>query len=439
MRLLACVVVVVTTGCGPGDRSSQTGLSPDACVGLECAIRDCPGAPPTAIGGTVFAPNGTLALYGVNVYVPNSDPGLMPSGLRCDRCLDALPGNPVVKATTDETGRFLLENVPAGTDIPLVIQVGKWRKQLTIENVPACTTTMLPAASTTLPRTAAEGDMPRIAITTGGFDALECLVRRLGVADSEFTTDAGPGKVHLYEGNGARAFAQGFANAGAFSPAVSLWANDIKMQSYDVVMFSCEGEQNPQDKPLQAMNAVKQYADLGGRVFLSHWHNVWIQGAGFSGATQAPPVWPTIATWNNTGPTFDGDTLIDEANNPKGAAFADWMLHVGGSTTRRVVPVTDGRQTLAAVDESRADRWVYRDNNGQFPQTFQFTTPNEQPVEHRCGKVVFTDMHVSGRGGTIANTTPFPDGCSAAPLTPQEKALAFMFFDIATCVDTLLL
>jgi hypothetical protein len=29
----------------------------------------------------------------------------------------------------------------------------------------------------------------------------------------------------------------------------------------------------------------------------------------------------------------------------------------------------------------------------------------------------------------------FPNGCSASPLTPQEKALAFMFFDIASCVN----
>jgi hypothetical protein len=30
---------------------------------------------------------------------------------------------------------------------------------------------------------------------------------------------------------------------------------------------------------------------------------------------------------------------------------------------------------------------------------------------------------------------PFPAQCSDNPLTPQEKALAFMFFDIASCVQ----
>jgi len=42
-------------------------------------------------------------------------------------------------------------------------------------------------------------------------------------------------------------------------------------------------------------------------------------------------------------------------------------------------------------------------------------------------------MHVSG-GPASGN---YPTSCgSALTLTPQEKALAFMFFDIASCVAT---
>ncbi|HVK87403.1 MAG TPA: hypothetical protein VM513_24975 [Kofleriaceae bacterium] len=441
MRLLACLVIIAA-GCGPEDR--PTGPTdgppgpPDACVGLQCQKVDCAaqGMQPTQIAGRVFAPNGTLALYGVNVYVPNEDPGPLPTNLTCDTCSENLPGKPVVKTTSDVAGGFVLDDAPAGENIPLVIQVGRWRKQITIPNVPACTTTTLGTEVTSLPKTAAEGDMPRIAITTGGFDALECLVRKLGVDDSEFTTDAGTGKVHLFHGNGAAEFAAGFVNTGTFSEAMTLWDDYLKMETYNIVMFSCEGEQRPADKQLASMNKVKKYADLGGRLFLSHWHNVWIQGASFSGGSQAPQVWPLIATWNNTGPAFTGDDIIDEVNNPKGVAFADWLLNVMGSATRGVVPITDGRQTVATVDETKADRWAFRNVQGlEYPQTFQFTTPNELPEAQRCGKVVFTDMHVSGRGGDIANTTPFPDGCSTEPLTPQEKALAFMFFDISACVD----
>jgi hypothetical protein len=54
------------------------------------------------------------------------------------------------------------------------------------------------------------------------------------------------------------------------------------------------------------------------------------------------------------------------------------------------------------------------------------------PKEMRCGKVVFSDMHVAGDS---FSSGMFPSGCSVSPLNPQEKALAFMFFDIASCVN----
>jgi hypothetical protein len=74
----------------------------------------------------------------------------------------------------------------------------------------------------------------------------------------------------------------------------------------------------------------------------------------------------------------------------------------------------------------------------QYPQNFQFTTPNEVAEGDRCGKVVFSDMHVAS-GSTSAPGTggAYPNGCATTPLTPQEKALAFMFFDIASCVGSI--
>src|SRR5262249_13462911 len=112
-----------------------------------------------------------------------------------------------------------------------------------------------------------------------------------------------------------------------------------------------------------------------------------------------------------------------------------WMVNVGGSPMRDQIPIMMGKQTATAVDNAKAERWVYWDNGGmQYPQDFQFTTPNEMPIDQRCGKVVFSDMHVAS-GSMSAPGTPYPSGCSTADLTPQEKALAFMFFDISSCVS----
>ena len=151
-------------------------------------------------------------------------------------------------------------------------------------------------------------------------------------------------------------------------------------------------------------------------------------------------VWPEIATWTNSGTTFGGGgdhDVIDQAANPKGAQFAAWMTNVMGSTTPGQIPIQSqtGKQTCEAVDPLKAERWTYwNDNNIDFTQNFQFTTPNEAAADARCGKVVFSDMHVSG--GPQAGD--YPDSCGGSlALSPQEKALAFMFFDIATCISVI--
>src|SRR4029077_10042611 len=112
-----------------------------------------------------------------------------------------LSGKPIATALTDANGRFVLENVPAAQNVPVVIQVGKWRRQISIANFPACVDNPIPDANQTrLPRTSTEGHIPKMALTTGGSDALECFMRKIGIADSEFTTDTGAGRIHLFIG-----------------------------------------------------------------------------------------------------------------------------------------------------------------------------------------------------------------------------------------------
>ncbi len=453
---MAVLSLVIAAACGSkgkigGDDDgggTGTGGPPDACVGLECKEVDCTGMGigTTRLSGVVYAPNGTLPLFNATVYVPNTDPGPLAAGVTCSRCNDVLQGNPVVQTTTDELGHFALDNVPVSANLPVVIQIGKWRRQITVDTVAQCADNPLTVAQTRLPSKKSEGDMPQIAITTGNADALDCLVRKLGIDDSEISNDAGTGKVHLYSGNGANKFDPTFANTGDFTDATTLWSDLTKLKKYDILILSCEGAW-PSDRgtpstpggtnsvaPQAALQAVSDFSDLGGRVFASHWHNYWLENG--------PTPWPSIATFAaNRGDTHFTNTIgtVNQGFD-RGKSMYKWLdgPEVKGLNAQKLLDINEGRNTCTANDPLKSDSYVYLDpataaSGASGIQDLLFTTPNDVDEAARCGKVVFSDMHVSSTSKSTPGT-PYPGQCDTNDLTPQEKALAFIFFDIASCV-----
>lgn len=78
--------------------------------------------------------------------------------------------------------------------------------------------------------------------------------------------------------------------------------------------------------------------------------------------------------------------------------------------------------------------WLYTAPDRTI-QLLTFNTPVDAPEAEQCGRVVFSQFHVA-QGTNTANDNQFPSACDDAPMTPQEKALEFMLFDLSACVTS---
>jgi hypothetical protein len=177
---------------------------------------------------------------------------------------------------------------------------------------------------------------------------------------------------------------------------------------------------------------MKAYADAGGRVYFSHWHNYWVQSIA---------AWP-VATWNNglgsPSSPITGQVAQDFA---QAAIHYDWLVATGASVTPGTLSISGGRQTAISIDTNLARRWIYLDttsNSQPSVQLFTFTTPVTAAASAQHGRVLFTDMH-DFVGDSSSTSKAFPPGGCVTPLaslTQQEAALAYATFDLQRCVGS---
>jgi hypothetical protein len=477
----AVVSIVVASGCGSvfesifgdGDDGNNAGASSGTpgllggatdggqgskpCTNLCLRQKQCPGGGTTSLSGTVKDPAGKVPLYNVLVYVPNAPVAPITHGATCDRC-GSVTGDPLVTALTGVDGKFKLENVPVGPDIPLVIQIGKWRRQLVIPNVPECVDTPLADEAIRLPRKKSEGDLPQIALTTGGADIMECWLRKVGIDDSEFTTHTGDGRVHLYAGGTYSAsspatsrFASSHQGGAAFGKAEDFWRSQANLMKYDMVILSCEGTTLMNTKPAEALAAMKAYADAGGRIFASHWHRYWFHTAakydedGTIDEPAGPPTpWEPFATWQDRPDPTNPSYGTINTSFPKGQAMHDWLAQPSvnalcpiqglcGQREEDKLPIEDPRHNAEATDPARATTWITIPSSGTTAVEYlSANTPIPAPEDQKCGRVVYNALHVT----TEDLHRPWPEGCITSDLTPQEKALEFMLFDLSSCIQS---
>jgi hypothetical protein len=456
---------VALADAGPDGSDAGYCTSPLCMVSMtdDCAGK---GLPFTSITGVVYDPAGTLPLYDVVVYIPSSVPEpIDPGNPTCTPCEAVISGGPIViDAITDERGQFTLVQsspgnfgVPSGENVPLVIQTGKWRKQVTIPNVAACTTTAIPdpvapaSKLLRLPVNSREGDMPIIALTSG-CDPAECFLRHIGISDSEFvaptaplpapwaagaTPVAGAGHVRFYTGRNAQAdggSASSVAGGNTAADTYEWWTQSSNLLENDIIFDACEC--SAYDRGTAAYSAMDAYLNGGGQLFTTHDYYNW-----FAAPTGTPDL-QSVAAWDPN-PREAGSGLVEmdsiDQTFPKGLAFAAWLQESAITTTLGTLPVGDYYDDVNSIlpMDCEADgtclstQWIYSPTVDR-PRYLSFNTPVGEPMAGQCGRAVFTDVHLTG----ISNNATFPAECAdpdpTGIHTTNEKALEFLFFDLST-------
>jgi hypothetical protein len=386
----------------------------------------------TTISGAVYDPRTTassLPLPGVLVYVTTGTVDTLPSGVQC--LTNTTPTGVVSYTNTAVDGTFTLTDVPQNATYTLVIQAGKWRRQFS-ETVAAGPLTGLVLH---MPANHTQGDIPLIAIATGGADALECVFHDMGIADTEFTDDNGTtnpgGRIHLYLGSYS-AGATITASTPTQTTLMGTPTDSSLLNSYDMVMFPCQGGPDAQATPTAATNLLN-YANAGGRVFTTHFSYAWLDPSD-PYDSQFPPV----ANWNpqQNDPTPDPGIATVNTGFTDGATLSQWLQNAGASfnNTPGQIQIGTLRHDFNGVIAPTQPWLTLNDSAAGNPvMQITFNTPVGAPAANQCGRVLYNEYHVINPSafGRVSYPTECPP---ETRMTAQEEMLEYALFDLSSFV-----
>jgi hypothetical protein len=417
---------------------------------LACSVAT---AQTTTISGTVYDPRlaaglpNPLPLPNVLVYASTTAVTPPASGVQCLTTTNQTPtGANVINYTSTFTdGTFTLQNIPENSSVTVVIQAGKWQRQFT-ETVG---TTALTGLQLGMPANHSQGNIPMIAIATGSVDGAECVLRDMGIADSEFTDDkqtVNPGGyIHLYKGSDSPG-----AEINVSTPsetALMGGTSTTALNAYDMVMFPCQGTAAGQATATGATNLLN-FAEAGGRIFATHYSYAWLDPAAPYDAQ-----FGNVANWTiSTETTVNTGVGTVLTNFSDGAILAQWLKNAGSTVagTTNQVDINTLKTDVGSVI-APAQSWVTLNTgsySGQGSATpvmqMTFNVPFGSPPASQCGRVMYNDYHVinASTGGLI-----YPKECpsysatapnnfnTAYTMTPQEEMLEFALFDLSGIVQ----
>jgi hypothetical protein len=220
--------------------------------------------------------------------------------------------------------------------------------------------------------------------------------------------------MHFYESPDA----PGSALAPAYGAQVGadiLWNSPSNMAKYDAIIYACEGSAiDKKVSPYTPYKYLLDYVNGGGRAFMTHFSYVWLQ---YPNLKEGIADWKNLAAWtHSTGSTNTQDPMPATLDTtfPKGAAFSTWLTKVGATASANVINLHEGRQDLTTVG-ANTQSWMTatdtNNNNSKYTPQFTFNTPLGSA--NSCGRIVYSDYHVSASSlvSTSSNTCNVDADC----------------------------
>jgi hypothetical protein len=432
--ILACLLLVVV-GCSanardPGDDdtsgTSDAGGEVDAqSCGEPCASH-CPGTTATYLSGVVLAPNGVDPVAGASVFVPLTV-APFPDTVACELCGDQI-ANAAVMTHTAPDGSFRLGPIPTsamptpGATISVVAQKGRFRRLAQVAIQSWCSDNSAQPDALRLPsrREDSTNTIPRIAVVSGMYDDMECVLTKLGIDADAFDMYAGEPLEVVPSGN-------------------DFLRDPARLAGYNIVFINCG---NAYELELMLDDQVKtnlrDYVAAGGRLYVTDQSYTFIeQVPEWAGTIDFGPGTSAAAPEPMDAADIGDDGITTEAQ-VEDATLVDWLRAIEVRTGETIL--SGGRVhiegfvggwamqlAVAAVDSAKV--WINGQVSGlgltgDLPLTTTFDVDS-------CGRVTYSSYHTLGRPIQPPN---FPDYCTAAPLLPQERILEYLILNAADCI-----
>ena len=408
------------------------------------------------VTGVTLAPNGVDPIPGVRVVLLPDTATFAPAAnaVTCDHCVP-VPSDSVATQLSGTNGAFTLSSpvLDGGGTFTLEMLSGGFRHVLRHVAVPRCGSLSLTAAQTSFSgATTGDDTIPTIAVagiagaTSGGTNVNDNFITVL--------TAIGITGYDVY--NPDRTYPT--IPPGAPAPHVHDLLEGMSptpLSHYQIVILPCGtlGNYTVQNNlDATAVTNLQTWLNAGGRLYASDLSYPAIAQPFSSGITfapgpsshaGAPPADVGVGQARPDAGVPDGGipnpliATVDDAN------LQAW-LNALGATTGNTIPITELKNPWGAVSlipptELTPDRlgsipgkvWVSGDvawhgtpGTAVHPLTVQVDYPG--PTNAYCGRVAFTSYHVQ-----TASTVGMP----ATALSPQERVLEYLFFQLTTCIQ----